>query len=135
PLIVTTVGSFMSILDSTIVNVALPSILDEFKANIDSGQLVLTSYLMALGVVIPVSGFLGERIGMKRLYIITIVCFTVGSALCGLAWNLESLILFRTLQGLGGGMIQPVGLAIVFTMITPLERPQFMALLGIPVLL
>src|SRR5689334_6915741 len=94
PLIVTTVGSFMSILDSTIVNVALPSILEEFKANIDSGQLVLTSYLMALGVVIPVSGFLGERIGMKRLYIITIACFTIGSALCGLAWNLESLILF-----------------------------------------
>src|SRR5713101_5897656 len=83
PLVVTTVGSFMSVLDSTIVNIALPSILKEFNSNLENGQLVITSYLMALAVVIPLSGFLGERIGMKRLYMITLACFTVGSALCG----------------------------------------------------
>lgn len=135
PLAVTTIGSFMSILDSTIVNIALPSILRDFHANLDSGQLILTSYLMALAIVIPASGFLGERIGMRRLYMITLACFTVGSALCGIAWNVPSLVVFRVLQGLGGGMLQPVGMALVFTIIKPIERPQFMALLGIPVLL
>lgn len=135
PLAVTTVGSFMSILDSTIVNIALPSILKDFGASLQSGQLVITSYLMALAVVIPISGFLGERIGMKRLYMFTLAFFTVGSALCGLAWNVQSLVFFRVLQGLGGGMLQPLGMALVFTMITPLERPHFIALLGIPALL
>ncbi|HEY5477235.1 MAG TPA: MDR family MFS transporter [Tepidiformaceae bacterium] len=135
PLIVTTIGSFMSILDSTIVNIALPSILQDFNTSLQSGQFVITSYLMALAVVVPTSGFLGERIGMKRLYMITLAFFTIGSAMCGLAWNVQSLIFFRVLQGLGGGMLQPLGMAIVFMMITPLERPHFMALLGIPALL
>jgi DHA2 family multidrug resistance protein len=135
PLVVTTVGSFMSILDSTIVNIALPSMLKDFHSNLEMGQLVITSYLMALAVVIPLSGFLAERVGMKRLYMITLGCFTAGSLLCGFAWDVPSLTGFRILQGLGGGMLQPLGMAIVFTMITPLERPYFMALLGIPVLI
>ncbi|MEZ4553613.1 MAG: MDR family MFS transporter [Dehalococcoidia bacterium] len=135
PLAVTTIGSFMSLLDSTIVNIALPTILRDFGANLENGQLVLTVYLVALAVVIPVSGYLGERFGMKRLYIVTLICFTAGSTLCGFAWDLPSLIVFRILQGLGGGMLQPLGMAIVFTMITPLERPRFMGLLGLPLLL
>lgn len=135
PLGVTTIGAFMSLLDSTIVNIALPDILGEFKANLDNGQLVLTVYLLALALVIPLSGFLGERIGMKRLYIITLTLFTAGSVLCGFAWNLPSLILFRAMQGLGGGMLQPLGQAIVFTLITPRERGYFMGLLGLPSLL
>src|SRR5947209_3315548 len=109
----------MTILDSTIVNIALPSILKDFKANLDSGQLILTSYLLALAMIIPATGFLADRIGMKRLYIITLIGFSVSSALCGLAWNLPSLVAFRTIQGLAGGMLQPLGMAIVFTMITP----------------
>jgi EmrB/QacA subfamily drug resistance transporter len=133
-LTVTTIGSFMSILDSTIVNIALPSILRDFKSDLSNGQLVLTVYLLSLAVVIPVSGFLGERLGMKRLYMLTLVGFTASSAMCGLAWNLPSLIGFRAVQGLAGGMLQPLGMAIVFTMITPLERGRFMALLGLPML-
>jgi len=132
---VTTIGSFMSILDSTIVNIALPSILRGFHSSLQNGQLVLTVYLLSLAVVVPASGFLGDRFGMKRLYIITLILFTGGSALCGLAWNLQTLILFRVIQGLGGGMLQPLGMAIVFTMITPLERGRFMALLGLPMVL
>jgi EmrB/QacA subfamily drug resistance transporter len=135
PLGVTTIGTFMSILDTNIVNIALPDILKHFNSSLSNGQLVITSYVMALAVVIPLSGFLGERVGMKRLYILTIALFTLGSALCGLAWNVESLIFFRVLQGLGGGMLQPLGMALMFTMITPLERPKFFALLGIPNLL
>lgn len=134
-LTVTSIGSFMSLLDSTIVNIALPSILRRFHADLDNGQLVLTVYLLALAVVIPISGFLAERIGMKRLYLSTLVLFTLGSVLCGLAWNLPSLIVFRLMQGLGGGMLQPLGMAIVFTQITPLERGRFMGILGLPMLL
>jgi len=132
---VTTIGSFMSILDSTIVNVALPNILRDFGAELETGQLVLTVYLLALAVVIPLSGYLAGRVGIKRLYIVTLLFFTAGSALCGLAWNLPSLILFRAIQGLGGGMLQPLGMAMVFTMITPLERGRFMGMLGLPMLL
>ena len=134
-LTVTSIGSFMSILDTTIVNIALPRVLHDFHADLDLGQLVLTVYLLSLAVVIPISGFLAERVGMKRLYMITLCCFTAGSALCGLAWNLESLIAFRIVQGLGGGMLQPLGMAIVFTKITPLERGRFMGVLGQPLLL
>lgn len=135
PLAVTTIGSFMSILDTTIVNVALPSILQQFDARIEMGQLVLTSYLIALAIVIPLSGFLGEKVGMKRLYMLTLLCFTIGSALCGFAWNLPSLVVFRVIQGLGGGMLQPLGMAIVFSMISPLERARFMGFLGLPLLI
>src|SRR5438552_7138353 len=135
PLIVTTLGSFMSIIDTNIVNIALPSVLKDFNSSLENGQLVVASYLMSLAVVIPLTGFLAERVGMKRLYMITLVLFTAGSMLCGLAWNVDSLIFFRLIQGLGGGMLQPLGMALVFTMITPLERPKFMALLGIPQLL
>jgi EmrB/QacA subfamily drug resistance transporter len=135
PLAVTTAGTFMSILDNNIINVALPTILQHFDASLGQGQLVVTAYVMALAVVIPMSGFLGERIGMKRLYLFVLAAFATGSALCGLAWNIESLVAFRVLQGLGGGMLQPLGMAIVFSMITPIERPRFVAVLGMPVLL
>jgi EmrB/QacA subfamily drug resistance transporter len=125
----------MSILDSTIVNIALPSILKDFHSDLSNGQLVLTVYLLSLAVVIPVSGFLADRVGMKRMYMITLAGFTLSSAMCGLAWDLHSLIAFRAIQGLAGGMLQPLGMAIVFTMITPLERGRFMVLLGLPMLL
>ncbi|HLF78971.1 MAG TPA: MDR family MFS transporter [Dehalococcoidia bacterium] len=135
PLGVTTLGSFMTILDTNIINIALPEILKHFNSSLSNGQLVITAYVMTLAIVVPLSGFLAERVGMKRLYMITVGFFTLGSTLCGLSWNVESLIFFRALQGLGGGMLQPLGMALMFTMITPIERPKFFALLGIPNLL
>jgi EmrB/QacA subfamily drug resistance transporter len=134
-LIVTTLGSFMSLLDSSIVNVALPGIIKDFDSTVARGQFVVTVYLLALAVVIPLSGFLSERLGMKRLYMLLLFAFAASSALCAVAPGMNSLIVFRALQGLGGGMLQPVGMAIVFTMITPLERGRFMAMLGLPILL
>jgi EmrB/QacA subfamily drug resistance transporter len=134
-LIVTTLGSFMSLLDSSIVNVALPGIIKDFHSSVARGQFVVTVYLLALAVVIPLSGFLSERMGMKRLYMLLLFAFAVSSALCAAAGSMNQLIVFRALQGLGGGMLQPVGMAIVFTMITPLERGRFMAMLGLPILL
>src|SRR5215212_7891660 len=97
-LAVVTLGSFMTLLDSTIVNVALPTIIQDFHSSVSKGQLVLTVYLLGLAVVIPVSGFLGERAGMKRLYMATLMAFTVSSGLCALAWSMPSLIVFRAAQ-------------------------------------
>jgi EmrB/QacA subfamily drug resistance transporter len=131
---VTTIGSFLSLLNQTTVNIGLPKILTTFNVDVQQGHWVVTGYMIALAVVIPISGFLAEKIGTKRLYMITLALFVVGSALCSLAWDLPSLIVFRILQGLGGGMLQPLGLAIVYSLLTPLERPRFMAVLGLPTL-
>ena len=132
---VTTIGTFMSILDSTIVNVALPGILRDFHADLSEGQLIISVYLLSLAVVIPVSGFCADRFGIKRMFMLTLIAFTIGSALCGLAWNTPSLVFFRVVQGIGGGMLQPLSLAIVYTVIKPLERGRFMVVLGLPSLL
>jgi DHA2 family multidrug resistance protein len=99
---VTTIGSFMTLLDSTSVNVALPGIINDFHSTVSRGQLVITIYLVALAVVIPVSGFVGERLGMKRLYMGLLFAFAATSALCALAGSMPQLIAFRALQGLGG---------------------------------
>ncbi len=131
---VTTIGSFMSLLNQTMVNIGLPKIIATFGVDVQVGQWVVTAYMISLSVVIPISGYLAERVGMKRLYLTTMLAFVVSSALCGIAWDLPSLVFFRILQGLGGGMLQPLGMAIVFSIITPRERPKFMALLGMPML-
>ena len=120
-LLVTTIGQFMALLDTNNINIALPSDAQRIRRQ-SKPALVVASYVMALAIVIPLSGFLGERIGMKRLYMFTLGGFVLGSALCGLAWNAPSLICFRIIQGLFGGMLQPLGMALVFTMITPMER-------------
>ncbi len=132
---VITIGSFMTLLDSTIVNVALPGITKDFHADVSQGELVVTLYLISLAIVIPLSGYLGERFGLKRVYMLTLTAFVLSSGLCAAAWSFPILVLFRFLQGLGGGMLQPVGMAIMFTMITPLERGRFMIILGLPILL
>jgi EmrB/QacA subfamily drug resistance transporter len=132
---VITLGSFMTLLDATIVNVALPGITRDFHTDVAQGQLIVTIYLISMAVVIPLSGFLGERFGLKRLYMLTMGAFIASSLLCAFAWSMPALIFARVLQGLGGGMLQPVGMALMFTMITPIERGRFMVLLGLPMLL
>ena len=107
--IVTVLGSVMSVLDTTIVNVALNSLAKDLHTSIDTIQWVTTGYLLSLAATVPVSAWAARRIGIKRLYLISFIVFTLGSALCGLAWSAGSLIGFRILQGIGGGMIMPVG--------------------------
>jgi EmrB/QacA subfamily drug resistance transporter len=107
--LVTVLGSVMSVLDTTIVNVALKSLATDLNTSIDTIQWVTTGYLLSLAATVPVSAWAAKRIGIKRLYLISLVVFTLGSALCGLAWSAGSLIAFRVLQGVGGGMIMPVG--------------------------
>src|SRR3954465_5277627 len=100
-------GSIMSILDTTIVNVALATLGRELDSTIAEIQWVVTGYTLSLAAVIPVSGWAARRFGAKRGYLTSLVLFTVGSALCGLAASATQLIVFRVLQGVGGGMILP----------------------------
>lgn len=132
---VVVMGSFMSILDSTVVNIALPKFISVFSADVHSVQWVLTGYLLALAVVIPLAGFVDETIGGKRVYIISIALFTTASALCGIAWSLNVLIFFRVLQGLGGGLIMPLGMSLVLHEFRPEERGTAMGFFGVPMML
>lgn len=114
PVIVLIIGTFMAILDGTIVNVALPKMIAVFNTNAEKGQWIATAYMLTLGIIMPISGYLGDRYGYKRIYILALVLFVAGSALCGMAWNLEAMIAARIIQALGGGLMQPVGMAILY---------------------
>jgi EmrB/QacA subfamily drug resistance transporter len=129
-------GSIMTILDATVVNVALPTLQTTFNAgSYNDISWVVSGYLLAQGAVIPVTGWVTDRFGTKRVYLITLILFTVASALCGLAWNLPSLILFRVLQGIGGGMIMPIGMTIILRAVGPSEMGRVMGIFGVPMLL
>jgi EmrB/QacA subfamily drug resistance transporter len=125
-------GLFMDLLDMTIVNVAVPTLATEFHATTTSIQWVVTGYLLSLAVFIPVSGWAGDRFGTKRVFMFALAMFVTASLLCGLAWNIETLIAFRVLQGVGGGMLTPVGTAMIFRAFPPAERALASALLAIP---
>ncbi|MCH3965826.1 MAG: DHA2 family efflux MFS transporter permease subunit [Clostridium sp.] len=113
-LIVVVIGTFMSILDSSIVNIAIPKIMTVFGVSMDDSKWILTSYTLALGAIIPLTGYLQDVFGSKRVYMFALTMFTIGSMLCGLSWNNTSMISFRILQAIGGGMIMPVGMSIVY---------------------
>jgi EmrB/QacA subfamily drug resistance transporter len=125
-------GLFMDLLDMTIVNVAIPDLSREFNADTTTVQWVVTGYLLSLAVFIPVSGWLGDRFGTKRIFMTALFLFTTASFACGMAWNIESLIAFRVLQGVGGGMLTPVGTAMLFRAFPPHERAKGAAILMIP---
>ena len=126
-------GIFMDLLDMTITNVALPTLAEDFSASTTTIQWVVTGYLLSLAVFIPVSGWAGDRFGTKRIFMFALSLFTAGSLACGLAWSIESLIAFRLLQGVGGGMLTPVGTAMLFRAFPPAERALASAVLTIPI--
>ncbi|MFL5625922.1 MAG: MDR family MFS transporter [Ktedonobacteraceae bacterium] len=128
-------GVFMSILDQTIVNIAIPRLQATFGADIHSVQWVLTAYILTQGVVTPTAAYFSDRFGIKRFYIISLAAFTIGSALCGLAWSLPVLILFRILQGAGGAALFPLSITLLFREFPPQERGAAMGFFGIPALL
>lgn len=121
-------GSLMATIDSSIINVALPQIRGELGASLQEITWVSTAYLVAMVVVMPLTGFLGAFFGQKRVYVASLVIFVVGSALCGTARSLETLILWRVLQGLGGGALQPTQQAILRQTFPPKEQGMAMAL-------
>src|SRR3954467_13710826 len=123
---------FMSIMDVTIVNVALPRLGREFGVPAAHVDTVVVGYLVSLAIFIPVSGWLGDRFGTKRVLLVALVMFTAASALCGAAQSLDQLVLFRVLQGVGGGMLAPVGLAMLFRTFPPAERVRASRILIVP---
>ena len=133
--IVVLIGTVMSVLDTTIVNVALETLKSHFHTTISSIQWVVTAYLLALGAVIPVSGWAGRRFGTKQVYLASIVLFTAGSVLCGLASSTSELIVFRVLQGVGGGMIMPLGQQVMAEAAGPKRMGRVMSIVAVPVML
>jgi EmrB/QacA subfamily drug resistance transporter len=132
---VVVLGAVMSILDTTIVNVAIDALSREFHTSLSTIQWVSTGYMLALATVIPLTGWAADRFGTKRLYLVSIVLFVAGSALSGAAWSAGSLILFRVLQGLGGGMIMPAGMTIMTRAAGPSRVGRVMSIVGVPMLL
>jgi DHA2 family multidrug resistance protein len=124
-------GIFMIILDSTIVNIAFPTLRQKFGASLSDAQWVISIYVLALGVTTPVSGFLADRFDIKRIYLLGLGIFTAGSFLCGLAPSLGLLIAARALQGFGGGIAQPLGPAQLYRAFPPKEQGTALGIFGI----
>lgn len=131
---VVVLGSIMSILDITVVSVALRTFMEAFDATYATVGWTMTAYTLALAAVIPMSGWAADRFGTKRIYITALVLFSIGSALCATASSIGMLIAFRTLQGLGGGMLMPVGMTIMTRAAGPERIGRVMSVLGVPML-
>jgi EmrB/QacA subfamily drug resistance transporter len=129
------VGSIMSILDTTIVNVALDTLGRELHSTISQIQWVVTGYMLSLAAVIPVTGWAARRFGAKQVYIVSLVLFTAGSALCGLATSTTELVVFRVLQGIGGGMILPIGQLMMAEAAGPQRMGRVMSIVAVPAML
>lgn len=129
------IGVFMILLDQTIVSVAIPRLQQAFAMGIEGIQWVITAYMLALGIFAPAAAFLSRRFGIKRVYTISLVAFTLSSALCGLAWNLPLLICFRILQGIGGAALFPLANALLLRVFPPEQRGLAMGFYAIPTLL
>jgi len=132
---VVVLGAIMSILDITVVSVALPTFQSVFDATYAEVAWTMTGYTLALATVIPLTGWAADRFGTKRLYMIALTLFTIGSGLCATADTIGQLIGFRVLQGLGGGMLMPLGMTIMTRAAGPHRIGRLMAILGVPMLL
>jgi len=128
-------GSVMSVLDTTIVNVALHDLALEFEVSITTVHWVASAYLLALAIVIPLSGWASQRFGARRVWMTSVGLFLLGSMLAGVSWSIGSLIAFRILQGLGGGMIIPVGMALMTRAAGPGQLGRVLGVIGIAQLL
>ncbi|NOU75558.1 DHA2 family efflux MFS transporter permease subunit [Paenibacillus sp. LMG 31458] len=136
PLVAIVVGIFMVILDGTAVNVALPKLQEEFKLlNLSLVQWTVIGYALAQAAVIPLAGWLSDRFGAKKIFLISVGLFTIGSGLCALANSVEMLITFRIIQGLGGGVVVPIAMAFIYRLSPPGKVGAVMGMMGIPILL
>ncbi|MBP2293288.1 DHA2 family efflux MFS transporter permease subunit [Azospirillum rugosum] len=131
--VVVSIATFMEVLDTTIANVALRYISGSLAINTDEASWVVTTYLVANAIVLTVSSFIAKRYGRKRFYLGCLGLFTVSSVLCGFAWNLESLLVFRILQGFAGGGMVPISQSILADSFPPAKRGQAFAIFGVAV--
>lgn len=130
-LIVVIIGTFMAVLDSSIVNIAISKMMSVYGVSVTDAQWIITSYTLAMGAVIPLTGYLSDRFGSKKMYIFAMAAFTFGSLLCGIAWSNNVMIISRVIQGLGGGMIMPLGMSIIFMTFPKEERGTALGFWGI----
>ncbi len=133
--LVIALGLVMAVLDTTIVSVVLPQMAAAFHTDFQTITWVGTGYFLATAAIIPIVGYLSDRIGTKNMFLIALAAFTLGSALCAIAPNERYLIIFRVLQGIGGGALIPVSMATIFRLFKPTERAGALALLMVPLLL
>ena len=129
---VVVLGSIMSILDTTIVNVALDTLGRDLNASLSDIQWVITGYMLSLAAVIPLTGWSARRFGAKQVYIVALIAFTAGSVACGLSTSVAALTLFRVLQGVGGGLLMPVGMLMMATAAGPKRMGRVMSVTSIP---
>ena len=125
------IGTFMAVLDSTIVSVAFPKMMATFGVSVDQIEWVMTAYLLSFAVVLPSSGWIADRFGYKFTYMMGLALFTLGSLLCSTSWNENILIAFRVVQGAGAGLLMPVGMAIVTRTFPPRQRGVALGFWGI----
>ena len=128
-------GTIMTVLDLTVVNVAIPTLASDLGASIPAIQWVMTGYMLAFATVIPLTGWAAERFGARRAWIFALLLFLAGSVLAGAAWSIGSLVAFRVLQGLGAGMILPIGQTILAQAAGPQRMGRVMSVIGVPMLL
>src|SRR5690242_14051723 len=128
-------ATFMEVLDTSVANVSLPHIAGSLSAGVDESTWVLTSYLVSNAIVLPLSGWLSSIVGRKHFYMGCVALFTISSCLCGLSLNLPMLIVFRILQGAGGGGLQPSEQAILADTFPPAKRGMAFAVYGIAVVM
>jgi EmrB/QacA subfamily drug resistance transporter len=131
--LVVAIGGFMSVLDTSIVNVAVPVIQKEFGTSTDDIQWISTAYSLALGIIVPVSGWLGDRFGLRRLYIAALLTFAAGSVLCGIAWDLPSMVIFRIIQAIPGGILPVVSLTMLYRVAPKGKMGAAMGIFGLSV--
>ena len=131
PVLILTLGNFMAVLDITIVNVAVPAIQKGFGGSLDDVLWIATAYTLMLGVVVPVSGWLGDCFGLGRIYLLSLLGFAAGSALCGIAWNLDVLISFRVLQAISGGIMPVVAMTLLYRVVPPDKISSAMGVFGV----
>lgn len=129
-LVIVMIGTLMSALDASIVNVSIPAIMADYGASLDDIEWVITSYMLAFASLMPLTAWLRDRIGHKQLYIASLGVFTVGSVLCGAAWNLPAMIIARVIQAIGGGAIVPTGMAMITESFEPHERGKALGFWG-----
>lgn len=130
-LFVVVIGTFMVMLDSSIVNIAIPKMMNVFGSDLESVKWILTGYTLAMGAVVPITGFISDTFGIKKLFIGALGIFTVGSFLCGFAWSTNTMIGFRVIQAIGGGAIMPVGMAYIMQIFPVHERGKALGFWGI----
>ena len=135
PILIALIGGFMSILDSSIVNVAISKMIEVYHASYSQIEWVVTVYMLALGVVIPFSGWAGDKYGYKNLYIFAMIMFTIGSLLCTLSWSVNTLIVSRVIQALGGGLLMPTMMTMVKKIVPKKSFGTAMGVVGVALLI